>query len=80
MQKHFVENKNIYASVKLFVVLAFLPPGEISDAFNELIADYPFQLIPVVNYIEETYSERRKKGGKKATGISYCHVQRESQR
>ena len=61
LQKYYVENKNIHASIKSLLVLAFLLSDEVSNVFDDLIADYLLQFSPIVNYFENTYSERTKK-------------------
>ena len=65
MQRYYVENKNICASIKLLLTLAFLPSNEVSNAFDGLVADYPFQLSPIINYFEDTYIGQRNRRGQK---------------
>ena len=45
----------------MLLAIAFLPLDDVSHAFDELIADYPLQLIPIVNYCEHTYIGQRKR-------------------
>ena len=65
MQRYYVENENIRASIKSLLALAFLPSDEVSDAFDELVANYPLQLSSIVNYFEDTYIEPRNRRGQR---------------
>ena len=50
-------------ALKMLLALAFLPVDEVSDAFDELVADYPPEVMPLVNYFEENYVGRRNRRG-----------------
>ena len=47
----------------MFLALAFLPVDEVSDAFDELMADYPPEVMPLVNYFEDNYVGWRSRYG-----------------
>ena len=63
LQRLYVQYENVRMALKMLLALAFLPVNEVSDAFDELVADYPPEVLPLVNYFEENYVGRRDRRG-----------------
>ena len=58
-----MQNENVRMALKMLLALAFLPVDEVSDAFDELVADFPPEIMPLVNYFEDNYVGRRNRLG-----------------
>lgn len=43
--------------------LAFLPPAEVPDAFEDLVALFSADAMPLALYFEDTYIGRRRRNG-----------------
>ena len=47
---------------------------ELSDAFDELVADYPPEIMPLVNYFEDNYVWRRNRRGDRRQPLFPIHM------
>ena len=61
LQLLYMQNENVRMALKMLLALAFLPVDEVSDAFDELVADFPPEIMPLVNYFEDNYVGRRNR-------------------
>jgi hypothetical protein len=50
LQPFYMQNENVQMALKMLLALAFLPVFEVSEAFDELVADFPPKIMPLVNY------------------------------
>ncbi|XP_076808608.1 uncharacterized protein LOC143451766 [Clavelina lepadiformis] len=74
LQRLYVQDDNIRMALKMLLALAFLPVDEVSDAFDELVADYPAEVIPLVNYFEDNYVGRRNRRGDRRQPLFPVHM------
>ncbi|XP_076820927.1 uncharacterized protein LOC143466174 [Clavelina lepadiformis] len=74
LQRLNVQDDNIRMALKMLLALAFLPVDEVSDAFDELVADYPAEVMPLVNYFEDNYVGRRNRRGDRRQPLFPVHM------
>ena len=60
LQDSYNNNETIRKNVKMLMALAFVPPGDVADAFMQITQgeNFPDVLNPVMDYFEDTYIGR----------------------
>ncbi|XP_076045816.1 uncharacterized protein LOC143028060 [Oratosquilla oratoria] len=70
----YLKDENVRMALKMLLSLAFLSVDEVSDAFDELVADYPAEVMPLVNYFEDNYVGRRNRRGDRRQPLFPVHM------
>ena len=61
----YIEDPDVRTYTRMLIALAFLPVGEVGEAFEDLVEDIPEALIPLSDYFEDTYIGRRNRRGER---------------
>ncbi|CAN7942588.1 unnamed protein product [Ixodes hexagonus] len=62
-QTHYGSDEDFAVLVRMLPALAFLPPAEVPEAFEDLVALFPPEAMPFALYFEDTYIGRRRRNG-----------------
>lgn len=59
LRELYIQNEETRTKIKSLLSLAFLPPAEVTTAFEDLIETFPENLTPIADYFENIYIGRR---------------------
>ncbi|KAM7290495.1 uncharacterized protein ISCGN_027120 [Ixodes scapularis] len=62
-QTRYGTDEDFAVLVRMLPALAFLPPAEVPDAFEDLVALFSTDAMPLALYFEDTYIGRRRRNG-----------------
>ncbi|CAN7943820.1 unnamed protein product, partial [Ixodes hexagonus] len=62
-QTHYGSDEDFAVLVRMLPALAFLAPAEVPEAFEDLVALFPPEAMPLALYFEDTYLGRRRRNG-----------------
>lgn len=65
LQKKYMDDENFALKVRMLPALAFLPEEQVVAAFEKLSEIMPPEAEPIVDYFEDSYIGRMRRGGRK---------------
>lgn len=68
LRQQYVTDENIRAHIKMLGSLAFVPPSDVVNSFEEIMedGDFPEEVTDLYDYFEKTYIGRRMRRGRRA--------------
>ena len=63
LQERYETDANFALQCRMIGALAFVPPADVTNAFDALAAHVPDELVPVLDYFEDTYIGRPNRRG-----------------
>ena len=63
LQVRYETDANFALQCRMIGALAFVPPADVTDAFDALVAHVPDVLLPVLDYFEDNYIGRPNRRG-----------------
>lgn len=66
MQKPYSENEDVRDSVNYLLALPFIPLEDVVEVFDSLLDDLHETVIPLYDYVDETYVRGKKARGRRA--------------